>query len=96
MKQQLKGTAAILVATSGNVKAQIDMAAADNYYLDLDIEASTPIRVSFIDEDRNVIYTVRDTDFEEENIRMWLDKGNYSIYFSDFEGGSIYVEMSFE
>ena len=50
----------------------------------------------FVDADRNVIYTVRDTDFEEENIRMWLEKGNYSIYFSDFEGGSVNVEMSFE
>ena len=68
----------------------------DNYYLDLDIEASAPLRVSFVDEDMNVIYTVKDTDFEEENIRMWLDKGDYSIYFSDFEGGSVKVEMSFE
>ena len=74
----------------------IEVKYPDNYYLDLDIEASTPIRVSFVDEDRNVIYTVRDTDFEKENIRMWLEKGNYSIYFSDFEGGSVNVEMSFE
>lgn len=68
----------------------------DNYYLDLKIDAGAPLRVSFVDEEMNVLYTAKSADFEEENIRMWLDKGNYSIYFSDFEGGSIYVEMSFE
>lgn len=68
----------------------------DNYYLDLKIDASTPLRVSFVDEDMNVLYTAKSADFEEENIRLWLKQGNYSIYFSDFEGGSIHVEMSFE
>ena len=68
----------------------------DNYYLDLKINASAPLRVSLVDEEMNVIYTARDTEFEEENIRMWLSKGLYSIYFSEFEGGSIYVDVSFE
>ena len=68
----------------------------DNYYLDLKIDASAPLRVSLVDEEMNVIYTARDTEFEEENIRMWLSKGLYSIYFSEFEGGSIYVDVSFE
>jgi len=74
----------------------IEVKYPDNYYLDLDIEASTPIRVSFVDEEMNALYTVKDTDFEKENIRLWLEKGEYSIYFSDFEGGSVCVEMSFE
>ena len=52
--------------------------------------------IDIVDEEKNVIYTARDTEFEEENIRMWLDKGLYSIYFSEFEGGSIYVDVSFE
>ncbi|MBQ8038670.1 MAG: DUF2812 domain-containing protein [Lachnospiraceae bacterium] len=68
----------------------------DNYYLDLKIDASSPLRVSFVDEDRNVLYTAKSSEFEEENIRLWLEKGNYSLYFSDFEGGSVYVDMSFE
>ncbi len=68
----------------------------DNYYLDLKINASAPLRVSLVDEEMNVIYTARDTEFEEENIRMWLGKGLYSIFFSEFEGGSIYVDVSFE
>ena len=68
----------------------------DNYYLDLKIDASTPLRVSFADEEMNVLYTAKSSEFEEENIRLWLDRGNYNVYFSDFEGGSIYVDMSFE
>ena len=68
----------------------------DNYNLDLKIDASSPLRVSFVDEDRNVLYTAKSSEFEEENIRLWLEKGNYSLYFSDFEGGSVYVDMSFE
>ena len=74
----------------------IEVKYPDNYYLDLKIDASTPLRVSFVDEEMNVIYTAKASEFEEENIRMWLEKGSYSIYFSDFEGGSIYVDMSFE
>ena len=74
----------------------IEVKYPDNYYLDLKIDASSPLRISFVDEDMNVLYTAKSADFEEENIRMWLEKGQYSIYFSDFEGGSIHVEMSFE
>lgn len=74
----------------------IEIKYADNYYLDLKIDASKPICVSFVDEDRNVIYSVKEAEFEEENIRMRLDKGKYSIYLSDFEGGSISLDMSFE
>lgn len=68
----------------------------DNYYMDLKINASTPLCVSFADAERNVIYSVKSADFTEDNIRFWLDKGEYSIYLSDFEGGSIDVEMSLE
>lgn len=74
----------------------IEVKYPDNYYLDLKINASAPLRVSLVDEEKNVIYTARDTEFEEEDIRMWLGKGLYSIYFSEFEGGSIYVDVSFE
>lgn len=74
----------------------IEVKYPDNYYLDLKIDASTPLCVSFVDEEMNVLYSVKAAELEEENIRLWLDKGKYSIYFSDFEGGSICVEMSFE
>lgn len=74
----------------------IEVKYPDNYYLDLKIDAGAPLCVSFVDEEMNVIYSVKAANFEEENIRMWLDKGEYNIYFSDFEGGSIYLEMSFE
>lgn len=74
----------------------IEVNYADNYYLDLRIDASAPLRVSFVDTEMNVLYTVKEADLEEENIRLWLDEGEYSIYFSDFEGGSISVDMSFE
>lgn len=74
----------------------IEVKYPDNYYLDLKIDAGSPLRVSFVDEDMNVLYTTKSADFVEENIRLWLEKGQYSIYFSDFEGGHIYVDMSFE
>ena len=68
----------------------------DNYYMDLKIDASTPLCVSVTDEEGTVVYSVKSADFEEDNIRLWLEKGEYSIYFSDFEGGSIDVELSLE
>ena len=74
----------------------IEVKYPDNYYLDLKIDAGTPLCVSFVDEEMNVLYSIKAAELEEENIRLWLDKGKYSIYFSDFEGGSICVEMSFE
>lgn len=68
----------------------------DNYYLDLRIDAETPICVSFISETGEVAYTVTAADFEEENIRLWLPKGAYSMYFSDFAGGRISMSASIE
>ena len=36
----------------------------DNYYLDLRIDASAPLRVSFVDTEMNVLYTVKEADLE--------------------------------
>ena len=68
----------------------------DNYYLDLMIDAETPICVSFVSENGEVAYTVTTAEFEEENIRLWLPKGAYSMYFSDFAGGRISASASIE
>lgn len=68
----------------------------DNYYLDLKIDAETPICVSFVSENGEVAYTVTTAEFEEENIRVWLLKGEYSMCFSDFAGGRISASASIE
>ena len=68
----------------------------DNYYLDLMIDAETPICVSFVDENGDVVYTVTTTKFEEENIRLWLPKGMYSMCFSDFAGGRLSASAAIE
>ena len=68
----------------------------DNYYLDLMIDAETPICVSFVDENGDVVYTVTTTKFEEENIRLLLPKGMYSMCFSDFAGGRLSASAAIE
>ena len=68
----------------------------DNYYLDLMIDAETPICVSIISETGEVAYTVTTAELEKENIRLWLPKGSYSMYFSDFAGGRISASASIE
>lgn len=66
----------------------------DNYYLDLEGTTSAPLCISLVDENKNVIYSITTTECDEENIRLRLKKGKYSIYFSDFAGGSIEMKAT--
>ncbi len=66
----------------------------DNYYMDLDVTADASLCISVVSETGELIHTVTGSDYEEKNIRLPLEKGSYSIYFSDFAGGSIYVKVS--
>ena len=66
----------------------------DNYYIDIEIDTSSPLCISVVSETGEIIHTLTEEDYKEKNIRLHLKKGSYSIYFSDFPGGSIYVRAS--
>ena len=66
----------------------------DNYYMDLDVDASSPLCISVVSENGEIIHSLKENDCEVKNIRLHLQKGRYSIYFSDFAGGSIDVKVS--
>lgn len=66
----------------------------DNYYMDMEVDSSAPLCISVVAEDGEIIHTLTASECKEKNIQLTLEKGQYSIYFSDFAGGSIYVRMS--
>ncbi len=70
-----------------------DVAYDDCYFMDLDIEADTPVTFVLVNEANEVLYKVREANYTEENYRFDLVKGKYQIYFMDFEQGSLYVHM---
>lgn len=63
----------------------------DNYYLDLEIEAESPVTLSILDENGESIYSVTETSYEISNKKIYLDKGIYQFYLSDFAGGKIEI-----
>lgn len=68
----------------------------DSYFMDLEIEADTPVTFTIVNDADETIYMVREANLEEENYRLELEKGNYRIYFMDFELGSLFVHMELE
>ncbi len=67
----------------------------DNYYLDVEADAVAPFCISLVDEKGTVIYeVVTEPEYKVENIRLQLEKGTYSVYFSDFPGGKMNVTLS--
>jgi len=66
----------------------------DNYYMDIEVDTSSPLRISVVSEAGEIIHTLTEEEYKEKNIQLHLEKGRYSIYFSDFPGGSIYVRAS--
>ena len=70
-----------------------DVTYDDCYFMDLVIEADTPVTFVLVNEANEVLYKVREANYTEENYRFDLVKGKYQIYFMDFEQGSLYVHM---
>lgn len=70
-----------------------DVSYKDSYFMNLEIEADNPVTFTIVNEANETIYTVRESNYEEENYRLELEKGNYRIYFMDFEQGSLDVHM---
>lgn len=57
--------------------ADFEVRYADNYYLDLDLEAEEPMTFSVLDENGEAVYSETGTDFHGEDIRLWLPRGHY-------------------
>lgn len=90
-------------AENGQISADLEEATGwitfdvnyeDNYYLDIEVDTSSPLCISIVSETGEIIHTLTEETYKEKNIRLHLEKGSYSIYFSDFAGGSIYVKAS--
>ena len=71
-----------------------DVTYEDCYFMDLSIEADEAMTFVLVNEADEVLYTVREANHVEEDYRIDLEKGNYRIYFMDFVGGSLYVNMN--
>lgn len=71
-----------------------DVKYEDNYYMDIEAEVSAPLCFSVVSETDEIIYKVNVEKYEEDNIRLHLKQGKYSIYFSDFTGGSIHIKAA--
>ena len=74
------------------VWGEIGVSYGDNYFFDLTIHADTPLTVTLLSADGEVVYTVTDRDFESKNLRLYLVRGNYLLCLSDFAGGRLEVD----
>lgn len=66
---------------------------ADNYFIDTEIKTDSPITLTVIDDSGKAVYTVTGDDISEEDVRVVLGRGEYSIYLSGFDGGSLDAEF---
>lgn len=71
----------------------LDIAYSDNYYIDLDITSDMPVCFTIRNESGEIVYTVKGSAVQEENIKLNLKAGTYTMLFSDFAGGSLNVSL---
>lgn len=74
----------------------IEIAYSDNYYIDLDITSDSPVSFCIRNESGETVYTVKGSSVAEENIKIKLEEGTYTILFSDFAGGSLNVSLDID
>ncbi|MCR5295083.1 MAG: DUF2812 domain-containing protein [Lachnospiraceae bacterium] len=58
----------------------------DNYLLDLEIEADKPLTFAIVNAAGEAVYSVTETDFEGEDIRLKLKRGHYQLSLSAESG----------
>lgn len=63
----------------------------DNYYMDLNITADSSICFTLVDDSDTVIYTITDVNVDISNLKLHLEKGQYYIRLSSYEGGGLDV-----
>lgn len=74
----------------------IEIAYSDNYYIDLDITSDSPVCFTIRNESGEIVYTVKGSAVAEENIKLNLKEGTYTMLFSDFAGGSLNVSLDID
>ncbi len=71
----------------------VEVKYCDNYYINTEIKADSPVTISLVDEEGEAVYAISGTDISEadgsDTIR--LAKGEYKVYISDFAGGALDV-----
>ena len=70
-----------------------DVRYRDFYYLDIDMSADEPMTFGLVNEDGDIVFTVTDTEFHENDIRLKLPKGHYDYTMSASTGFEITVEI---
>jgi hypothetical protein len=74
----------------------LEIAYSDNYYIDLVITSDTPVCFAIRNESGEIVYTVKGSTVAEENIKLNLKAGTYTMLFSDFAGGSLNVSLDID
>lgn len=69
----------------------IDILYEDNYFLDLNIVADSPLCFTFLDESDKVLYTVTDDHVGLSDLKLHLEKGHYRMCYFNFEGKKLDV-----
>lgn len=70
------------------VWATVDIRYPDFYYLSLDVKADAPVTVTLTDEKLEPVHVFTGEVKKEEDVRLWLKKGEYQVHLSDFAGGA--------
>ena len=95
-----------IAESKGSITADLDSAIKwvvfdvdyrDNYYMDVEVDAAAPFCISLVNEEGTVIHElVTEAEYKEENIKLQLPKGRYSIYLSDFPGGKMNMTVGID
>ena len=74
----------------------LDFAYSDNYYIDLNITSDAPVCFTIRNESGETVYTVKGSTVAEENVKLNLKAGTYTMLLSDFAGGSLNVSLDID
>ena len=67
---------------------------ADNYFIDLGIDAKAPFTIEILDESGRAVFSKTASSYEEDNIKLRLTKGRYRVSISCDEG--YHLKLSIE
>jgi len=71
----------------------IEVKYRDNYYLDVELDTDTPITLTIIDAEGNVVYNITDSPVSVDDVKVRLDRGEYRLYLSDYAGGRLNADF---
>ncbi len=67
-----------------------DITYPDNYFMNVDMQTDSPLHFAIVNmESKEEVYARDESEMCEENVRIYLKKGKYGIYLSDYAGGKI-------